>query len=203
MELKEPIAHLGIKYLPGYFDYENLYRRIANEAKHGDYILEIGAWVGKSTVFMAELVEQSIKHDKVLWFTTVDPFIIDCRKDGKGIWQWVEYTDNTPKQHVKDVFYKHIEPFKQYVQVVEGFSVEVSKRYEDESHFAVWIDGDHSYESALADMEAWYPKVRPGGILAGHDFDDHFGVPKAVRHFCKAHSLDFDVDNRSWFLYKK
>lgn len=203
MELKEPIAHLGIKYLPGYFDYENLYKRIVNEAKNNDHILEIGSWVGKSTVFMAELVKQSTEQGKVLWFTTVDPFIIDCKQDKNGVWQWVESNDDTTKQHVKDVFYKHIEPYKQYVQVIEGFSVPVSERYDDDSFFAVWIDGDHSYESAIADMEAWYPKVRSGGILAGHDFDDHFGVPKAVRNFTKAHGLDFEIDNRSWLLYKK
>lgn len=33
----------------------------------------------------------------------------------------------------------------------------------------VFIDGDHSYTSTLADIIGWLPKVRPGGILAGHD----------------------------------
>jgi hypothetical protein len=35
---------------------------------------------------------------------------------------------------------------------------------------AVYIDGDHRYESVLADCRAWQPKVRPGGVFAGHDW---------------------------------
>lgn len=34
----------------------------------------------------------------------------------------------------------------------------------------VWIDGDHSYEGARGDIEAWLPNIKPGGILAIHDY---------------------------------
>lgn len=51
----------------------------------------------------------------------------------------------------------------------------------------VYIDADHSYAAAKADIEAWLPLVRPGGILAGHDFVPDgeysygsFGVKRAV-----------------------
>lgn len=33
----------------------------------------------------------------------------------------------------------------------------------------VFIDADHSYDAALADIKAWTPKVRAGGLIAGHD----------------------------------
>lgn len=47
----------------------------------------------------------------------------------------------------------------------------------------VFIDADHSYDMVKQDIESWYPKVRDGGILCGHDYCNpaHRGVEKAVK----------------------
>ena len=34
----------------------------------------------------------------------------------------------------------------------------------------IYIDGDHRYEGVLADLNGWRPKLREGGIMAGHDW---------------------------------
>lgn len=34
----------------------------------------------------------------------------------------------------------------------------------------VYLDADHSYEAVKEDIKAWWPKIKPGGILAGHDW---------------------------------
>lgn len=46
----------------------------------------------------------------------------------------------------------------------------------------VFIDADHTYEGVSADIDAWYPKIRNGGMLLGHDFnfEDFPGVVRAV-----------------------
>jgi hypothetical protein len=46
----------------------------------------------------------------------------------------------------------------------------------------VYIDGDHHYETVISDIELWLPKVREGGVLAGHDYGGriHTGVKPAV-----------------------
>lgn len=46
----------------------------------------------------------------------------------------------------------------------------------------VFLDADHRYEAVAADIAAWTPLVRPGGILCGHDFsrDGWPGVVRAV-----------------------
>jgi len=46
----------------------------------------------------------------------------------------------------------------------------------------IFIDGDHAKQPALNDMEAWYPKLHPGGLFCGHDIDKP-GVGDALREF--------------------
>jgi predicted O-methyltransferase YrrM len=53
-----------------------------------------------------------------------------------------------------------------------GKSPEAAELFDDGEMDFVFIDGDHSYEATLADIEAWVPKVRPGGIICGHDYSD-------------------------------
>src|SRR5580693_7013734 len=48
----------------------------------------------------------------------------------------------------------------------------------------VFIDGNHSYPYVKQDIEHWFPKVRPGGMISGHDYSDSFpGVMQAVDEF--------------------
>lgn len=45
----------------------------------------------------------------------------------------------------------------------------------------VFVDAGHSYSAVKADLEAWEPKVRPGGWFGGHDYhSNHPGVIRAV-----------------------
>lgn len=68
-------------------------------------------------------------------------------------------------------------------------SLEAAARIPDQSLDFAYIDARHDYDSVLQDLEAWFPKVRPGGILAGHDYADgvfaqgDFGVKSAVDEF--------------------
>jgi predicted O-methyltransferase YrrM len=67
-----------------------------------------------------------------------------------------------------------------------------------------FIDAIHSYEATRDDMNAWFPKVRSGGLLAGHDFR-WTGVGKAVEEFCETHNLKAKVTPESsdvWYIFK-
>lgn len=50
----------------------------------------------------------------------------------------------------------------------------------------VYIDGDHRYKSVMRDIVVWWPKVRPGGILAGHDFSGCMGHMVPIRDVQRA-----------------
>ena len=71
-------------------------------------------------------------------------------------------------------------------QVVDGFSLDF-----------VFIDASHDYDSVMKDLEAWENKVRPGGILCGHDL--HFdGVMKAL--FNKYRSFYTTGVDNTWYI---
>lgn len=61
------------------------------------------------------------------------------------------------------------------VTIMRMDSVEASKTFADKSLDFVYLDGDHSLEGVLRDLAAWWPKVKPAGIIAGHDYYDSEG----------------------------
>jgi len=84
------------------------------------------------------------------------------------------------------------------------YSVDGSKLYEDNSLDLVFIDANHTYPHVKADIEHWYPKVKPGGILAGHDYGPDFpGVEKACLEFFNPKNKKISLShNRVWIVYK-
>jgi uncharacterized Rossmann fold enzyme len=69
----------------------------------------------------------------------------------------------------------------------------------------VFIDADHSYEGCRADIETWAPKLKRGGLLCGHDYNNHyypeFGVNRAVDEFVAANELQLELGkNFTWFV---
>jgi hypothetical protein len=89
------------------------------------------------------------------------------------------------------------------VDIIVGYSVEASKTFKDGYFDFVYIDASHDYESVLDDLNAWYPKIRKGGCISGHDYlDPGFvfpwpcGVLPAVHDFVENNDIDmFYVTN--------
>ena len=83
-------------------------------------------------------------------------------------------------------------------------SVDAAKRVTEMLDF-VFIDADHSYEGCKADIEAWFPLVREGGLLCGHDYDNtdfpQWGVKRAVDEFAAAKGFKVELgENFTWFI---
>jgi hypothetical protein len=59
-------------------------------------------------------------------------------------------------------------------------SPEAAASFPDNFFDFVFLDARHDYVSALTDMVAFWPKLKPSGILAGHDFRDYVEAPKGT-----------------------
>lgn len=68
------------------------------------------------------------------------------------------------------------------LEKVKATSVEAAQWFDDRSLDMVYIDASHDFVSVCDDIEAWLPKVKLGGVLAGHDYNEKVwpGVVKAV-----------------------
>ena len=71
----------------------------------------------------------------------------------------------------------------------------------------VYVDGLHDYKSVSFDINRWFEKLLPGGIISGHDFHyDHPGVIKAVMELRDAHDLEVYLTGDSipsWWAIKR
>jgi len=98
------------------------------------------------------------------------------------------------------------------VEIRRGWSVEMAATFRDMELDWIYLDADHREESVLADLKAWYPKVRVGGMLSGHDYfnspgwENHHGVKAAVDAFfgCRIVSLTTEFQyEHSWYIIKE
>lgn len=64
--------------------------------------------------------------------------------------------------------------------ILVGESADMARRVENDSLDFAFIDGDHTREGVIEDIAAWIPKVKPGGVIVGHDFSK-YGVAEGVR----------------------
>lgn len=100
-------------------------------------------------------------------------------------------------------------------ELIKGWSDEVVHEFKDESLDFVFIDGNHSYEWCVWDIANWSKKVRKGGIVYGHDYDDYsnnrrwseMNVMNAVDGWVKSYKIHplFIISknkNRSWMYVK-
>ena len=56
--------------------------------------------------------------------------------------------------------------------LVKALSLEAAKRFPPAHFDWIYVDALHTYDAVLADLRAWWPKLRPGGLLSGDDYGD-------------------------------
>ena len=162
----------------GYFteydwrDYEHLVNSLPDNAT----LVEIGSFRGKSLASIAPtIIRKNLNVYAVDIFDIVAP---------------------TPEYNEPDVTAKKSGMYDDFMKTMESFgligrvmplasqSLEAVNRFEPQSVDMVFIDADHFYEPVKADINAWWPIVKDGGVMSGHDYDHNGrlwpGVYKAV-----------------------
>lgn len=168
------------KSIKGWFNWPKFYSSIVTLAPKSVSIVEIGVYQGQSLMYLMEQCKSQNRGD--LWLHGVDNF----------------ERDDVDAKEVVDCFAGSIEPA---VLIMNMSSLDAAEEFVLEVHpWCVFIDAGHDHENISADIKAWWPLVKPGGFLAGHDYPQFPGVKKAVDES----GLEFQTipDEQVWFARK-
>jgi predicted O-methyltransferase YrrM len=158
--------------IPGWFDYGDLYHVAVAEAPNRANFLEVGCWLGRSTCYLAEAIANSGKQ---IGITVVDTF---CGVADDELQPMLAEYGGSVRAALEDNL--RTASVAHLVQIIEEDSKTAHRHFPDGSFDFIFIDADHSYEGVRADITNYYPKVRKGGILAGHDYAHSESVRRAV-----------------------
>jgi hypothetical protein len=169
----------------------NHFPKFLNDTGRTSKAVEIGVHKGK---FAHTMTKQWKGH-----YYLVDP--------------WMKYPGYTIFDHCdREADYQHVvQKFgdNPNVHIMRCMSMEAAILVPDALDF-VYIDGNHTYDYVIDDICTWWPKVRHGGILAGHDIFrlKSLGVTNAVAAFCKSSALTCELvpgvhSEMSWFIEKE
>jgi predicted O-methyltransferase YrrM len=179
--------------IEGWFDFEDVYRLMAQRAPELAHFVEVGAFLGKSTSFLAVEISNSKKDIRL---DVIDTWAGSIEHQLGGLHERSVVTEGT----LYDTFRRNMKPVAHLINAVRTTSLEGSKKYKDSSLDFVFLDASHEYEDIKADIHAWRPKVKRGGWLGGHDFQLHFpGVMQAVQE----EFGEFSRMNFSWITQIK
>jgi len=95
---------------------------------------------------------------------------------------------------------EHLAPYGERVEMIRLNSIDASENIRGSLDF-VYIDACHSMESVTADIDAWYPLVRDGGVIGGHDIM-WLGVWSAVTKFMKSGGHTLTITVNQWWIIK-
>jgi hypothetical protein len=168
--------------IPGWFDFQDVYLRAIERTPHGGRVCEVGTFFGRSLSFLATEI---INSGKFIELHSVDRTDVVGNREREEHPEIPHATfDLFEGCKLADILDMYLSPCLAggglfWVHRALS-SMEASACYENESLDFVFIDASHDFASVLADLRAWWPKVKPGGTLAGHDHTHHFpGVEQA------------------------
>lgn len=102
----------------------------------------------------------------------------DLPGDGSSSQEWHDLNYRGAQEKMKR--------FGKKVTFLKGESKDMVHKIKDGSQSFIYLDGNHSYEGVKNDLEIWTPKLKDGGIMAMHDFNDFYQVKRAAIEFCNS-----------------
>lgn len=145
----------------------------------GRTVAEVGCKEGRTTEYLLSAFEDSFVY-------AIDPFE-NIANEGESYADW-------DFDEIRADFLRRTKDYRGRYQLLEMTSLAAASCViADKSLDLVFIDAAHDYENVHADIEAWYPKVKPRGFICGHDWNHKWpGVQRAVAdHFNLMHVQTF------------
>jgi len=152
--------------IDGMFGYEDVFSEVIASLYKGERlkIVEIGAWLGRSSFYLVE------KNHEI-----ADIYIVDRWEGTLG------GVSNPEAGDASVAFMENMKKWHGHFTPIRQDSAKAAENFKDGELDFVFIDADHDYNAVCKDIDAWMPKVKVGGILAGHDYNIYQGVNDAVR----------------------
>jgi len=163
--------------------------------------IEIGVGLGEFSKYLLS----STKLKKIF---SIDPW--DLSKSN--------YRSKWTQEKLNEIYaitIKELKPFGRRSRIIKNTSAKVSKIFFNNSIDFIYIDALHDYESVQEDIRLWWPKIKKGGILSGHDYtkrlneqekNKEFGVIKAVNEAVKNFNVKLNTTIKdkfpSWYFFK-
>jgi hypothetical protein len=131
----------------------------------------------------------------------------DYRPTYEGSGDYCATMSDAEKQNNEEISDVHTRFAEDRRRIIKSDTVAASAMVDDASLDFVFVDADHSYEGCRRDIDAWVGKLRPGGLLCGHDYDRtdlpnaRWGVKQAVTEFAEARGLTVELgEDHTWFI---
>lgn len=157
--------------------------------------VEVGCKEGRTTGFILDNVPES----RVI---AVDPWMPNPAPANGDIFRETYTGDDWDFEEIEKTFWENVGENRARVAMQRCTSIEAARGVADGSQDLVFIDALHDQESVAEDIAAWWPKVREGGILAGHDFNHRWpGVERAVANAFDLMQVGVGTDS-VWFVMK-
>jgi len=152
----------------------SLLQLVWHEAKQPWKMAEIGVY--RSDLLMSMMRSYS---ERILEYWAVDPWLLSGDPKGLYVPDAVTTQEDWDNLHLDAC--EWMLQYVSAVRIVRAASVDAAKLFSRGYFDFVFLDGNHTFEAVDADIKAWLPLVKPGGILAGHDYNKrHWGLKKAV-----------------------
>jgi len=159
-------------------------------------VAEIGVYRGKLT----RKILNAAPMIKSYWAVDSWKYYEELEVDNQGRWKKEEWQkESWDRLHKKTCrFY----PYYPALRILRMSSLKAAKIF----YWAyykfdlVFIDADHLYENVKADIEAWYPLVKEGGILCGHDYNSEVPLYKnnVIKAVDERFGSNIEVEHDVW-----
>ena len=114
--------------------------------------------------------------------------------------EYIDFTDGVDQTLLRNICIANfVEEPRAHLTI--STSIEGAKKFKDASVDFVYIDANHAYKYVKEDIVAWLPKIKKGGVIAGHDWDwkdkqkdNELAVKKAVEEVFDRDKVHYYID---------